>query len=238
MIKKIITLICFLTATAWAGSVSTPKYDIYSLENTKNNVFRVRENFRDLSANKIDASLAVDNYSNQTIAGDKTFTGDTSLSGSNTISSTTVTGSLTANGPVTINSNPTLSSATVTNTLTANEVTTTYGFFHDRGDADFDMTTGAFVKDGTYQVLSLASIVPPGAKTIKLFVIATGNAGGYMKFGKRGNTYASAWLILPVTGVDCPMEIDIPCNENREIQYLATNTTWTYMALLVKGWYK
>jgi microcystin-dependent protein len=43
-----------------ATSIEVPKYDIYSLENTENNQFRVRENFKDLYANKWDKSSAAD----------------------------------------------------------------------------------------------------------------------------------------------------------------------------------
>jgi len=52
---KILSIIAlFLTSAADARQ--TPKYDIYSLGNDRNTVLRVRENFKDLYENKLDAS--------------------------------------------------------------------------------------------------------------------------------------------------------------------------------------
>lgn len=79
--KKLIFLLLFPTVLCAADINKQPKYTIFDLENTQSNSYKVRENFKDLYLNKMPTSLAVDNYSTQTIAGDKTFSGDVNVTG-------------------------------------------------------------------------------------------------------------------------------------------------------------
>jgi len=79
--KKLIFLLLFPTVLFAADINKQPKYTIFDLENTQSNSYKVRENFKDLYLNKMPTSLAVDNYSTQTIAGDKTFSGDVNITG-------------------------------------------------------------------------------------------------------------------------------------------------------------
>ena len=71
--KKII-LFLFIPLTLSAATINKqPKYTVFNLENTQDNSYRVNENFKDLYLNKLSIANGVDNYSNQTIAGNKTF---------------------------------------------------------------------------------------------------------------------------------------------------------------------
>jgi len=79
--KKIIFMLLIPSLLCAAEINRQPKYSILDLENTSDNTYKVRENFKDLYVNKLSVVNGVDNYSAQTIAGNKTFSGYTSLGG-------------------------------------------------------------------------------------------------------------------------------------------------------------
>jgi len=77
--KKIIFMLLIPSILCAAEINRQPKYSILDLENTSDNTYKVRENFKDLYVNKLSVVNGVDNYSAQTIAGNKIFSGYTSL---------------------------------------------------------------------------------------------------------------------------------------------------------------
>lgn len=131
----------------------------------------------------------------------------------------------------------TFSTVTVTG-----ELTTGYGFFHDRGDpSSSDKTAANFTTDDTWRDLDLSSIVPAGTKTISLrLTVRDDAAGSLLAFRKNGNSNGinDGEIYTQVANVYNSADILVACDSNRVIEYKATNTTWTDIYLVVKGWWK
>lgn len=110
----------------------------------------------------------------------------------------------------------------------------------DRGDpADYDFTTGNFTTDDNWHDLDLSSIVPSGATWVKVKVVFTDDAvDSYLALRKNGNTNTRVSLSNKVRVANKTHYITgfVPCDSNRVIEYIATNTTFTTISLVVTGW--
>jgi hypothetical protein len=108
----------------------------------------------------------------------------------------------------------------------------------DRGDpAAVDFTS--FTTDATWRDLDCSSIVPAGARFIKLkATVLDDAASSTFRLRKKGNSNAIniAEIITQVANVGISADLEIPCDSSRTIQYWATSLTWTSINLTVKGW--
>lgn len=109
-----------------------------------------------------------------------------------------------------------------------------------RGDpANLDKSTGNFTTDGNWNDLDLSAIVPAGATQIHLNVfIEDENVNSYLRFREKGNSNARNVLETRTIVADLRHHLDglVSCDANRVIQYQATNTTFTNIGLVVRGW--
>jgi hypothetical protein len=121
-------------------------------------------------------------------------------------------------------------------------VTTTYGFFHERGDyANYDFILANFITDGSRHDLDLSSIVPSGAKAIVISVDVVDDAvGSSINFYKKSwtNGYMALTANVPVINQDNIHCLTIPIGTDGKISYITTNTTFTNIYGNVIGWWK
>lgn len=113
--------------------------------------------------------------------------------------------------------------------------------FIDRGDtADDDFTVGDFTKDGNWHELDLSGIVPAGAKSVlfKFFYMSTG-ASNICIFRTLGNTNDSNVSVAAtqVANVLHSLDIVIPLDADRKIEYQFQSGTWLVAVFTVKGWW-
>jgi len=115
------------------------------------------------------------------------------------------------------------------------------GAFVNRGDpAAVDFAVGDLTTDATYRDLDLSAIVPAGAKAVVLRVgINDDVAGSAVIFRRNGNTntIVNANLNTQVANLGIAATMIVACDENRVIEYWATSTTWTAIAITVAGWF-
>jgi hypothetical protein len=141
------------------------------------------------------------------------------------------------------NGNVGISSSTPTDTLTVEGgITSSYGFYHDRGDAatyDFVLDTH-LLHDDTWRDLDLSMIVEPGAKAVLLFVVVRANdTNSVLMLRKNGYVGLNKSQIQSeAVGIPNCADITVGCDVNRVIEYYATNTIWTIISIVVKGWWK
>lgn len=113
-------------------------------------------------------------------------------------------------------------------------------YFTNRGDPPaYDFTS--FTTNGAWQDLDLSGIVPIGATRILIKVYVTDDvAGSVIEFRKNGsaNTVVDAVAREYVANIPHYYDLIVPCDSNRIIEYLATNTTFTSLGLTVKGWWR
>lgn len=118
---------------------------------------------------------------------------------------------------------------------------TVSGYYKDRGDpSNVDFTLTDLTTDGAWHDLDLSGIVPPKAKTVKLFVVIRDDAvSSYIQFRKNGNTNVFNRTIVRTQVVNeyNDAEITVSCDSNRIIEYQARNTTFTNISITVKGWF-
>jgi len=111
----------------------------------------------------------------------------------------------------------------------------------DRGDPsaiDYDQNT--LISNGLWQNLDLSALVPPGATAIVLRVgVLDGTTGIYVAFRKNGNinTISAHYIYTQVANVPRRRSMTIFCDTDRVIEYVATNTTWTMIEIVVLGWW-
>lgn len=122
------------------------------------------------------------------------------------------------------------------------ELTTTYGFYHDRGDpATVDFETADFTTDNTWRDLDLSAIVPAGAKAVHFWTAIKDDAvSSDMRYRKNGNTSSvnMAQVTTQVANVTRNADITVACDTNRIIEYRGDNLTFTDIVLIVRGWWK
>lgn len=111
----------------------------------------------------------------------------------------------------------------------------------DRGDATaWDVELGDLTTDGTWRDLDLSSIVPEGARAICFRILINDDATN-SRFAIRengnSNVYNSLYTRTQVANLNNDIDGMISCDSNRVVEYWATNTTWTTISVLVKGWF-
>jgi hypothetical protein len=111
----------------------------------------------------------------------------------------------------------------------------------DRGDpSSTDKEVGDFTTDGTWVDLDLSAIVPTGATRVKFRItIQDGSVNQVMQFRENGNSNAinRDEIRTQVADLDISDTFTIDLDANRIIEYKGTNTTFTKIALVVRGWY-
>ena len=115
------------------------------------------------------------------------------------------------------------------------------GVYVDRGDPSaWDFSVGDLTTDGTWRDLDLSSIVPAGAKAVVIKLLIQDDTADYqflLRENGNSNTYnilVSRILVADILHAD---ESIVAVDSARKIEYLATNTTWTRIDILVKGWF-
>lgn len=121
-------------------------------------------------------------------------------------------------------------------------ITVAAGVYVDRGDpAVADNATGEFTKDDAWHNYDLSSIVPAGAKTILIRVLAATTAAGHQfALRKEGNSNAinMAQVRTQVANVVISQDLIVSCDANRVLEYFATNATWSTLNVTVAGWWR
>lgn len=111
----------------------------------------------------------------------------------------------------------------------------------DRGDpsaADFlntDLTT-----DGAWHDLDLSSIVPAGAVSVHLRVDVKDDAAyNYIQFRKSDNSNLLNMQICMemIANLSFFYGIIVSCNSDRFVEYYASNTTFTSINIVIRGWF-
>lgn len=113
--------------------------------------------------------------------------------------------------------------------------------FVDRGDpAAYDFTVGDFDTDGDPHELNLSSIVPAGAKAVLLALqIYDNETETYIEFRKNGN---SNWInqscvYIFVASLWHHFDLICPIGADRLLSYKTSINAFTYINLVVKGWW-
>ena len=110
----------------------------------------------------------------------------------------------------------------------------------DRGDpANADKTVGDFTCNGAWHDLDLSTPVPAGAIAIYFRCFMTdNNTDTKIRFRKKGNSNEMAIVQqrTQVSNIGRDVTALCPCDANRVIQYLTTNTVVNNITLTVLGW--
>lgn len=113
--------------------------------------------------------------------------------------------------------------------------------FVDRGDpSQNDFTAGDFITDGNPHDLSLALIVPAGATAVHLaYQIKDDLIDKYLLFASTENMNLKNVLRARTQVANIFADIDgiITCDPYRDIVYQASNTTFTSIKVVIKGWF-
>lgn len=116
--------------------------------------------------------------------------------------------------------------------------------FVDRGDvAAYDWGVGDFTTDGNWHDLDLSGIVPAeGAGHLVLLRVAlednAPNSFFQLKKGGAGASVNSTTTRTQVNGVVHEMDLIVACDSSRVVQYAGSNTAFTKINLVVRGWWK
>lgn len=113
--------------------------------------------------------------------------------------------------------------------------------FVNRGDpAVVDYVTGDLIKDNAWHDLDLSAIVPENVKGVALYVsILELHIGTSVRFRKKGNTNPAnvSRIYNQVAFEPNATDMTVPCDENRKIQYFASNVDFVILNITVKGWW-
>lgn len=130
----------------------------------------------------------------------------------------------------------------IDSTSSTGEFSTTYGFFHDRGDpAAYDFSDATLNNDGNWHDMDLSSIVPVDTKAVLLgVVIRDNNVESSIKFRKNGNTNVIniASIETQAANVYNQGDLVVACDENRLIEYNFPTSNTDYLRIVIKGWWK
>lgn len=114
--------------------------------------------------------------------------------------------------------------------------------FYDRGDpSDYDFSLTDLTTDGNFHDLNLSSVVPNGAKAVLLYVMIRDNlVDSYIYFRKNGSTNNKSRSLVRTSVANQNNDADmiVPCDDNRIIEYNASNTTFANIDITIKGWWK
>lgn len=111
----------------------------------------------------------------------------------------------------------------------------------DRGDpsaADYlvaDLTT-----DGAFHDLDLSSIVPAGAKAVRFSIVLIDDlVAAVVLLRQKGNTniYNIDRTGIQVANQAIVASPIVSCSTARIVEYLTTNTTFTYIGITIRGWF-
>lgn len=111
----------------------------------------------------------------------------------------------------------------------------------DRGDpsaADFIITD--FTTDGAWHDLDFSSIIPPGAVLVHFYLTLQDNdAFSYIQFRKKGNSNAVNLEVCMelIANLSFYWGLFVSCDSDGVIEYLASNTTFTSVIIIVRGWF-
>jgi len=112
---------------------------------------------------------------------------------------------------------------------------------YDRGDpVGWDFSLPAIVTDGDAHDMDLSGIIPAGTVAVLLNVYVQDNTDmSAISFRKKGN---SNWVnisspICQVTMVFNCQDIIVFCDSNGVIEYKTANTTFSFIDVVVKGWF-
>ncbi|NIP22616.1 MAG: hypothetical protein GWN55_00370 [Phycisphaerae bacterium] len=111
----------------------------------------------------------------------------------------------------------------------------------DRGDPSaYDWTHADLTEDGTWRDLDLSSIIPETAKLVHLRVIVQDDAASSsLALRENGNSNLHNGNAVRTQAPDIVNEgeVLVKPDKNRKIEYNATNTTWTLINIVVRGWF-
>lgn len=111
----------------------------------------------------------------------------------------------------------------------------------DRGDPSaWDFTKADLTTDGAWHDLDLSAIVPAGAKLILITVMCNEDAVNkwfYLRQKGNSNDFNRSAIRQQVANLANEAVMMVSCDQNRKIQYLATNTVWTVIYIEVRGWF-
>ncbi len=115
------------------------------------------------------------------------------------------------------------------------------GGYVDRGDPSAnDFTQADLTEDATWRDLDLSSVVPAGAIAVHLsYTIEDDAVESRLSFRKNGNVneFNRSNIRTQVADILNDGDTVVSCDANRIIEYYATNTTWTSIAIKIRGWY-
>lgn len=106
--------------------------------------------------------------------------------------------------------------------------------------ADWDFTVGDFTTDGTAQALDLSAIIGTGVKLVHLRGAIQDGTVGYgirLFYPTETNIYAADRMVTQI--IDQIAEYGslwVRCDATGGIKYLAGDTTFTGIWLVVRGW--
>ncbi len=150
--------------------------------------------------------------------------------------------SLAADGKIKDGAEQMTSAAPTTDVMVANKkyVDDVVGL-QDRGDpAAVDFAVGDLIADGLAHELDLSGIVASGAATVLLRVRIEDNAVGSLiviKENGNSNQINAGVIRTQVSGVTNDGDMIISLDANRKANYITTNTTFTILDIIVKGWW-
>lgn len=114
--------------------------------------------------------------------------------------------------------------------------------FVDRGDpSSWDFQVGDLTTDNTWRAMSFGSIAPVGTLALLIYCRLEDNlTNKQIRFRQSGNSNnnASSLLRTQVANLATDMTFVVPCNvTTRQIEYKATNTTFTTINICCLGWW-
>ena len=114
-------------------------------------------------------------------------------------------------------------------------------YYEDRGDpSTYDFIKTDFTTDGNWHDLDLSSIIPEETVLVHVRVRLSSSFLAGLQFRKKGNsnTINVAVMKIQVAGVYYYEDFLVACDNDRKIQYLASNLAWTALDFSVRGWFK
>lgn len=111
--------------------------------------------------------------------------------------------------------------------------------FVHRDPGSYDFQVGSLTTDGNWHDLDLSSIAPAGTKAVLLRVFIKEDHPNYVIYlRKKGDTGVNASKIrTQVVDIEIYGDPIVAVDDDRKIEYLATNTTWTQINIVVGGWW-
>ena len=111
----------------------------------------------------------------------------------------------------------------------------------DRGDpAAMDFIVSDLTTDGSWHELDLSSIVPAGAHAVNMrLAIADNLTNEVLNIREKSNTNNINLLTVKTQVANLVNYTSgiVTCDNDRKIEYNASNTTWTYIGIVVGGWF-